>query len=819
MSYVHPEREGDITGPKTEVLAFKNVFLQARDAANVEGLDRKDKALAEKAASLRSMLGGADSEIRDKTRLIAIKEEAFRDPSAISPANQGWYLRLLQREIAALEAEIAELQKERSEEAKSLSQARLSSLDASIKSNRQTLNVKMEALAKPEIFHPENRGLLLGILAREIENLDNKVDMQSKQAWARRQAPPELDSVLLRKQLDVVEAGLAEVNLYRQILSKRPFLALDQLDPVVRTELISAEGQVAAKGQRTPERASAFTGLANKMVDALPPQVQSWLYQSDPKARARDLIEPMLRADNPTLMSLLVHNLAANPPRACRMELRELVAVRFQGPTISGEISSRLRDIRQRAQALDGLLKEARKAASQAEVPEKWCSRLTGEYKNFLKTLYCETAHEVGLDHYTLLGVGSMARDEMLPYSDIDYQAILDRNIDLYVYRAIEKIKEVEDYCNAMLAYIDEPKLDEMERPESVAGFFPEALAEAHAQKKMDIIQDAIELASVSDIKLSRDVNRSVEHPGQLVIVDEPGGITEQYFACIKAIMNDPEARKASILPFIDAEADKFHPEKSDYMRWPKKDVKKGLLRMPIFCVRNLVFYYGLSDAPQDLGGRCKALVDRKLMSEALADKILFVSKFSLDLRRKLHVHYGKECEDFCLKADAAKVKSAPVKEGEPIQDEPEKQVQVYVLDDVEDEMAKRCIAINLDLFNRMKALTKGCFLSFDDLGTWVLEKRHPGGKLLDCTAVGPRQPVVAARIRINLAEALVAGAPGDAYVVRQGDNVTKLEIRRQSDPAMVIALVDQDLVNRQLKVEGKTIMFNTGDPAVFPFL
>jgi hypothetical protein len=808
--------------PIPSTASFKKVFLNAKETANAEGLLRKDEALADKEALLRSKVGKAELEIRDKQRLIGIKAQATQDPSAIHPDNQRWYLSMLRSEIAELEAEIAALQKRRAQDAQAISAAELSSLEASIAQDQKTLQIKTDALRDPELFSPANRSLLRSVLGGEVKKLESKVELQSGQVRARQRASPELDSVLLRKQLDVVEAGRAEIALYRQILSKRPFLSLDQLDPVARRELISEEGKTPTKDQRSSDRALGFVRTANAMVEGLPPQVQAWLYQSDPKARARDLIEPMLRADDTKLMSLLVHNLAANPPEACRMELRQLVALRLQGPTISNEISGRLGEIRKRAQKLDAMLKNARKAASEAQVPDEWCSKLTGEYKDFLKTLYCDTASEVGLDHYTLLGVGSMARDEMLPYSDIDYQTILDRKVDLYVYRAMEKIKEVEDYCNALLAYIDEPKLDEMERPESVAGFFPEKLAEAHAQKKMDIIQDAIELASVSEIKLSRDTKRLLSEgdKGQMiVIVDEPGGVAEQYFDCIKAIMGDAEARKASILPFIDQEADKFHPEKSPYMYGAKKDVKKGLLRMPIFCVRNLVFYYGLAGAPQDLKGRCDALIKGKFMSDAVAEGIMFVSTFALNLRRKLHAHYKEECEDFCLKADAAKVKPAQVKEGEAVKGEQARKVEVYVLDDNEDADARKCIAINLDLFNRMKRLTQGCFLTFNELGTWVIEKRHPGGTLLDCTAVGPTRPVVAARMRISLNEA-VTDLAGQAYAVRPGaDAVTRLEIQRQDDPAMVIALVDQDLVNGLLKVGGATIMFNTGDPNHFPFM
>jgi hypothetical protein len=779
----------DITGPKVEVLVFKKPFLKAQTDGQMKALDQKGDALAKQESEIRKQLNAMpEGRIREKERVIAIKQEAVRDPSGFRPEHRGMFMNILRKEIDTLDLEIGELRQQQAS-GEPILEKQLQSLDKDIAEKERLIAIKKGGLADVRKISPSFQSTYVGILNREIKTLETEVTEAKEQKFEA--IGSKLKGVLLNKQLDVVEAGKAEIDMYRQILSKRPFLALTQLDASTHNALIGAD-------KLPEEQASALVGKTNTMVDGLPPQVQIWLYQTDPKSRAKDLIEPMLKARDIKLISLLIHNLCADPPQACRMGLNQLVSTRLKAPDLSSEISDRLGAIRKRAEALKTKLEEARKAAVAADVPKDWCKRLTGEYKEFLTSLYCDTASEVGLDHYTLLGVGSMARDEMLPYSDIDYQAILDRKIDLYVYHAMEKIKEVEDYCNAILDYINEPKLDEMERPETVAGFFPEALAEAHAKKKMDIIQDAIELASMSEIKLSRDTKRPTTptpSPG-IEDVDEPGSLPKQYFDSIKEIMGDKDARVASILPFIDAEADKFHPTKSNYMFKAKKDIKKGLLRLPIFCIRNLIFYYGIADAPKDLAGRCDALQKGGFIDPSITQAVLFVADFALNTRRKLHAKYGKECEDF------VRIKDKDAKDA----------VGVYVLDAQEDEAAEKCIKINEELYNRMKQITKGCFLTFELLGSWKIDRRMPGGRLIECSAANPPPQVEKANCTVNIGgDAVAANQVNKTYAIARGDSVTKLEMKRPEDNGLILVVVDQDLVNGQLKIDGKTIMLTTG--------
>ena len=297
-------------------------------------------------------------------------------------------------------------------------------------------------------------------------------------------------------------------------------------------------------------------------------------------------------------------------------------------------------------------VRSAAAASGDESEPRAVMSYLTTELSSWLLTLYKGAASSLGLTDYALLAVGSVGREEMFPRSDVDYTVL--------VATLTDKVAAVDKLIAIQLELMGEPGLDEIGKGD------PSSVAKEHVVSKRDILLDA----------------RTLHAEGA-------GGqqLEQAYYASRRREMRNAPRRQEAATALIDTEGGKFAPT-SEYLRGPDKDVKKGLLRLPTFVTRNLGFYFDRQIDQLNVWDRVKDLVEQRILSQELADKMIEVVNFASRLRIKLHSHYGAENEVFRLRKDV------------------DAKYRGYVLTEAEEATFLRCVDINTDLQARSQRFT-----------------------------------------------------------------------------------------------------------------
>ena len=295
-----------------------------------------------------------------------------------------------------------------------------------------------------------------------------------------------------------------------------------------------------------------------------------------------------------------------------------------------------------------------REAESVEADPRPVMKFLTTELTVWLLTLYRRAAASLGLTDYTLMAVGSVGREEMFPRSDVDYTVLVNA--------LTAKVSAVDALIAFQLKLMGEPDLDPIGKGTA------EEVATEHVVTKRDVLLDA----------------RTLHAEGA-------GGrqLEKTYYETRRRELRQEARRLETATALIDTESTKFSP-KSDYLRWDDKDVKKGLLRLPTFTTRNLGFYYGREIEQLNVWDRVADLVEQKLLSKELGQRIIRVVNFASNLRIKLHNFYKSENDTFRLREDA----------------ESDADYKGYVLAPWEEKEYKECVAVNEDLYRRSQAFT-----------------------------------------------------------------------------------------------------------------
>ncbi len=279
---------------------------------------------------------------------------------------------------------------------------------------------------------------------------------------------------------------------------------------------------------------------------------------------------------------------------------------------------------------------------------------LTNELTAWLLTVYRGAASSLGLTDYVLMAVGSVGREEMFPRSDVDYTVLVNA--------LTAKVSAVDAVIALQLKLMGEPELDPIGKGTA------QDVATEHVVTKRDVLLDA----------------RTLHAEGA-------GGtqLEKTYYETRHRELGQEARRLEIATALIDTESTKFSP-KSDYLRWDDKDVKKGLLRLPTFTTRNLGFYYGREIEQLNVWDRVADLVEQKILSKELGQRIIKVVNFASNLRIKLHNFYKSENDTFRLREDA----------------ESDADYKGYVLAPWEEKEYKECVAVNEDLYRRSQAFT-----------------------------------------------------------------------------------------------------------------
>jgi hypothetical protein len=292
---------------------------------------------------------------------------------------------------------------------------------------------------------------------------------------------------------------------------------------------------------------------------------------------------------------------------------------------------------------------------------------LTSELTDWLRTLYQRAASSLGLTDYVLMAVGSAGREEMFPRSDVDYTVL--------VKALTKKVEAVDDVIALQLKLIGEPALDQF-----VKGT-PEDVAAEHLVTKRDVLLDA-----------------------RVLHAEGPGGreLEKRYYESRHRLLGDEARRHRDATALIDTQSTNFAPPASD-RKSKDRDVKKDLLRLPVFTTRNLCLYYGRETEQLNVWDRVADLVKHGIMSRKVADGIVRVVVFASELRLKLHDLYGSENETFRLEEGGS--------------------YRGYVLSESEKLEYLACVKINGDLHELAQAFSGARSMTLERLREGAKEK------------------------------------------------------------------------------------------------
>jgi hypothetical protein len=427
-----------------------------------------------------------------------------------------------------------------------------------------------------------------------------------------------------------------------------------------------------------PERLAKLVAEANQIVGQLPADAQKWILTL-PRATRNQLLRQMVNDNKTDMMERIRYGLLRDPPvtwpdpsdeKGC-LQLLQFVA-RDRRDDVRQTVDRKLQS---GMAALCGRIDQARKllsrmreeAAKSDKSARERVGAISDNIETFLKMMYTEAAADYGLSDYSLLAVGSLARGEVFPYSDLDYSLVA-------IEAAESTILDIENYLNWQLALLGEDKLDR------IGAAPPGELAEQHVRTVKDVLLDGRVIASVGE---------------------KGSKAAEEYFEAIRGLLQDVPMRQAAMVQTLASEKERYSPT-GQYLAGKKKDVKKGLLRLPTFTVRNLIVFHGLLSAPKDITGRCEALRNAGHVGDKFVQEVLQVVDFATQLRLKLHSHYKKEDETFYLPGDAPTGPHlAPVP---------------YILEPNEIAKFNEALAINQDIYDRVSTMTKSYYCVAEDL-------------------------------------------------------------------------------------------------------
>jgi len=480
-------------------------------------------------------------------------------------------------------------------------------------------------------------------------------------------------------ELELVDGHLREVAL--GVLDKQTQGAMKQLAELAALQKLAPMGgffalDKAAKDFSTvdPKTLAGLVGAANAAVSRLPAQAQGWLLSLGPTTR-NQLLHQMINDGNTGALERICAGLRVEPPatwpspadeKGCMGLLRYAARDRREdmGLTADRKLQSRMAALCKRIDDGRAFLEGVRKqAAASGKSARERMAEISKHIETFLKVMYSEAAAEYGLSDYSLLAVGSLARGEVFPYSDLDYSLVA-------IEAAEWKLDEIEAYLNWQLKAMQEPALD------SIGKGTPEDVAERHMATDMDVLLDARVILSVGE---------------------KGPEAADEYIEAISKYVKDEPKRKAALLQLIAGEKEKYSPT-GEYLNKPAKDVKNGLLRLPTFTIRNLVAFYGLAGVAPDLTKRCEALLQDHLVGPKFVQDVLRVVDFAAKLRLKLHAHYKSETEEFYLPGGAPPAPPA------------------YVLTAAEAGEYAAAVAINTDIYRRLTLLTNDLYLTATEL-------------------------------------------------------------------------------------------------------
>ncbi|MCE5315870.1 MAG: tetratricopeptide repeat protein [Parachlamydia sp.] len=253
---------------------------------------------------------------------------------------------------------------------------------------------------------------------------------------------------------------------------------------------------------------------------------------------------------------------------------------------------------------------------------------------------------------YTLLCLGSFARKEMSPYSDLEFAFLVEKSS----LKELDYFRKLVSWLELQVIHLGETSIPILEQgrisPVQRGFSFDEGgNTPLGKQGYVELIKTPEELAQFQSERFYQEdlVLSNVLRGADFVMGSQT--LYQQYLKAMQALLQE----KSPTSPLLVCQKRALHLIKGHLVEFeprvdrkkeetPVYNIKQELYRLPSFLIGALADYFGISE--QNTWKKIDALVELKILSQEGAQHLQRALAAIMSLRIRCHLHYGEERED-----------------------------------------------------------------------------------------------------------------------------------------------------------------------------
>ena len=253
---------------------------------------------------------------------------------------------------------------------------------------------------------------------------------------------------------------------------------------------------------------------------------------------------------------------------------------------------------------------------------------------------------------YTLLGLGSLGRKEMSPYSDLEFALLIKKSSK----SNLTYFRQLVQWLELQVIHLGETAikiLDGGYESPVVRGFSFDDGGNTPLGKQgyVELIKTPQELAQFQSERFYQEdlILSNVLRGADLVVGSE--SLYNEYNHAVQKLLAAPAASSSHpiceerALNILRGHLVEFEPRLDRKKEeTPIYNIKVELYRLPSFLIAGLADYFGIGE--QNTWKKLEALFKKKILSAKGLEHLQKAMAATMNLRIRCHLYYGKECED-----------------------------------------------------------------------------------------------------------------------------------------------------------------------------
>jgi tetratricopeptide (TPR) repeat protein len=253
---------------------------------------------------------------------------------------------------------------------------------------------------------------------------------------------------------------------------------------------------------------------------------------------------------------------------------------------------------------------------------------------------------------YTLIGLGSLGRREMSPYSDLEFALLVKKNSP----ENLEYFRKLVKWLEIQVIHLGETEIKILEHGFTSPvrrgfSFDDGGNTPLGKQSYVELIKTPEEMAQFQTERFySEDLILSNVLRTAGVLTGEES-LFKSYLKSMRGILSTKPAHapftlaQLRALNIIQGHLVEFEPEVgSKKEETPLFDIKLELYRLHSFLIAGLAEYFGIEE--QNTWDKLDALAKKKILSPPGAQNLREALAKIMRLRIQCHLHYGRECDE-----------------------------------------------------------------------------------------------------------------------------------------------------------------------------